>query len=78
MNDLVFNGIPISRFVYLVSIARSMIDHERRNRKPKCDYDLEKRISSIVEERPYFGTFKDDYIYTREFINFDDFRKHIE
>ena len=28
--------------------------------------------------KSYFGTFKDDYIYTREFINFDDFRKHIE
>ena len=26
----------------------------------------------------YFGRFKDDYIHTREFITFDDFRKHIE
>ncbi|HLH85656.1 MAG TPA: IS3 family transposase [Thermoplasmataceae archaeon] len=26
----------------------------------------------------YFGRFKDDYIYTREFVSFEDFRKHME
>ena len=26
----------------------------------------------------YFGRFKDDYIYTREFVSFEDFRKLIE
>ena len=26
----------------------------------------------------YFGRFKDDYIYTREFVSFEDFRKHRE
>jgi len=26
----------------------------------------------------YFGRFKDDYIYTREFVSFDDFQKYIE
>ena len=26
----------------------------------------------------YFGRFKDDYIYTREFVSFDDFREYIE
>ena len=26
----------------------------------------------------YFGRFKDDYIYTREFVSFEDFRKYIE
>lgn len=26
----------------------------------------------------YFDRFKDDYIYTREFVSFEDFRKLIE
>ena len=26
----------------------------------------------------YFGRFKEDYIYTREFVSFEDFRKYIE
>ena len=26
----------------------------------------------------YFGRFKDDYIYTREFVSFEDFRKYME
>ena len=26
----------------------------------------------------YFGRFKDDYIYTREFVSLEDFRKHME
>ena len=26
----------------------------------------------------YFGRFKEDYIYTREFVSFEDFQKYIE
>ena len=26
----------------------------------------------------YFGKFKEDYIFTREFVSFEDFRKYIE
>ena len=26
----------------------------------------------------YFGRFKDDYIYPREFVSIEDFRKHID
>ena len=37
-------------------VSRSMICYRHRERKPKYDADLEKRISSIVEERPSYGT----------------------
>jgi hypothetical protein len=33
-----------------------MIYHQRRKRRPKYDADLEKRFSSIVEERLSYGT----------------------
>ena len=56
MNDLVSNGIPKSRSAHLAGIARSMIYYQRRKRRPKYDADLEKRISSIAEERPSYGT----------------------
>ena len=30
-----------------------------------------------VHIESYFGRFNDDYIYTREFVSFEDFRKYI-
>ena len=56
MNDLVSNGIPKSRSPLLAGIARSMIYYQRRKREPQYDADLEKCISSIVEERLSNGT----------------------
>ena len=53
MNDLVSNGIPKSRSAHLAGIARSMIYYQRRKREPQFDADLQKRISHVVEERPY-------------------------
>ena len=31
-----------------------------------------------MEKHLYKGRFKDDYIYTREFMSFEDFQKYIE
>ena len=56
MNDLVSKGFSRSRSAHLAGIARSMIYYQRRKREPQYDADLEKRISSIVEERPSYGT----------------------
>ena len=56
MTELIANGISKSRSASLTGISRSMIYYGHRGRKPKYDADLEKRISSIVEERPSYGT----------------------
>ncbi len=56
MNDLVSKGIPKSRSAYLADNAKSMIYYERRKRKPKYYTYLEKRIYSIVDEEPSYGT----------------------
>ena len=54
MNGLVSKGFPKSRSAYLTGIAKFIID-QRRKREPQYDADLEKRISSIVEERTSYG-----------------------
>lgn len=54
MNDLVSKGFSKSRSASLTGIARSMIYCEHRKRNPQYDMELEKRISDIVNERPYY------------------------
>ena len=56
MTELIANGLSKSRSASLTGTARSMIYYQRRNRKPQCDFDLEKSISHIVGERPSYGT----------------------
>jgi putative transposase len=56
MTELIANGLSKSRSASLTGISRSMIYYRHRERKPEYDADLERRISSIVEERPSYGT----------------------
>ena len=56
--DLIANGCSKSRSALLAGVSRSMIYYRHRERKPKYDADLAKRISSIVEERPSYGTMR--------------------
>ena len=56
MTELIANGLSKSRSASLTGTARSMIYYQRRKREPQYDADLEKRISSIAEERPSYGT----------------------
>ncbi len=56
MTELIANGISKSRSASLTGISRSMIYYRHRERKPEYDADVERRISSIVEERPSYGT----------------------
>jgi putative transposase len=56
MTELIANGLSKSRSASLTGVSRSMIYYRHRERKPEYDADLERRISSIVEERPSYGT----------------------
>ena len=56
MTELIANGLSRSRSSSLTGVSRSMIYYRHRERKPEYDADLERRISSIVEERPSYGT----------------------
>lgn len=56
MMDLIANGWSKLRSTFLAGVSKSMIYYRHREGKTKYGADLEKRISSIVEESPAYGT----------------------
>ena len=55
MMDLIAKGCSKSGSALLTGVTRSMIYYRHRERKPKYDADPDKRIFSIVEERPVYS-----------------------
>ena len=74
MTELIANGISKSRSASLTGIARSMIYYEHRKRKQQYDADLERRISSIVEERPLMCSLYHLDSYKREYIELSRYK----
>ena len=58
MTELIANGLSRSRSSSLTGVSRSMIYYRHRERKPKYDVDLERRISHVVEEGISYGTMR--------------------
>ena len=62
------NGSQLTSSGYEKHLRKLGIKHETiHEHTPEEDGQIES----------YFGRFKDDYIYTKEFVSFEDFRKYI-
>jgi putative transposase len=56
MTSLIAQGFSKYRASGLAGISRSMLYYDKREREQRFDPDLEEKITSLIEERPSYGT----------------------
>ena len=56
MISLIAQGFSKYRASGLAGISRSMLYYDKREREQRFDPDLEEKITSLIEERPSYGT----------------------